>query len=169
MGRYVLDFQEIDQTQVAIAGGKGAHLAELSRIEGVRVPPGFCVTTDAFRRIMEQSPTFDDQLERLSCLTPDEQDAIREVSLRIRRTIEGITIPGDVAAAIEHSLARLGNQTGYAVRSSATLEDSPTTSFAGQHDTYLNIAGPAAVLEHVGALEGDGASVFRTSCWSFKQ
>src|SRR5215218_1569425 len=52
MGCYVLDFQEIDQTQVAVVGGKGAHLGELSRIEGLRVPAGFCVTTDAFQRIM---------------------------------------------------------------------------------------------------------------------
>ena len=49
MGSYVLGFQEIDQTQVAVVGGKGAHLGELSRIEGIRVPAGFCVTTDAFR------------------------------------------------------------------------------------------------------------------------
>src|ERR1035441_1176633 len=55
MGSYVLGFQEIDQTQIAIVGGKGAHLGELSRIEGVRVPAGFCVTTDAFRRIMAEA------------------------------------------------------------------------------------------------------------------
>ena len=57
MGCYVLNFQEINQTQVAIVGGKGAHLAELSRIEGIRVPAGFCVTTDAFRRVNVRSPT----------------------------------------------------------------------------------------------------------------
>src|SRR5687768_3666354 len=56
MERYVLDFQEIDPTQVAVVGGKGAHLGELSRIEGVRVPAGFCVTTDAFRRILAEAP-----------------------------------------------------------------------------------------------------------------
>ena len=56
MTRYVLDFEEIDRTQVAKVGGKGAHLGELSRIEGVQVPPGFCVTTDAFRRIMAEAP-----------------------------------------------------------------------------------------------------------------
>ena len=52
MGSDVLGFEEIDRTQVAVVGGKGAHLGELSRIEGIRVPAGFCVTTDAFRRIM---------------------------------------------------------------------------------------------------------------------
>ena len=57
MGGYVLDLREIDQTQVAVVGGKGAHLGELSRIEGIRVPAGFCVTTDAFRRIIEDAPS----------------------------------------------------------------------------------------------------------------
>ena len=52
---YVLGFREIDDTQVAVVGGKGAHLGELSRIDGIRVPPGFCVTTDAFRRIMSDA------------------------------------------------------------------------------------------------------------------
>src|SRR5256886_15574084 len=71
MGRYVLGFQEIDQTQVAVVGGKGAHLGELSRIEGVRVPVGFCVTTDAFQRIMAEAPSIRslyDRLDRLSRL-----------------------------------------------------------------------------------------------------
>ena len=56
MGGYVLGFEDIDQTQVALVGGKGAHLGELSRIAGIHVPPGFCVTTDAFRRIIEEAP-----------------------------------------------------------------------------------------------------------------
>src|SRR5262245_15510292 len=108
MGRYVLDFQEIDRTQVAAAGGKGAHLGERARIEGIRVPSGFCITTDAFRRIVTEAPTMDDQLDRLSRLKPDEREAIRAVSAEIRRTLEGIAMPEDLAATIEHSLARLG-------------------------------------------------------------
>ena len=64
MGRYVLSFEEIDQSQVEVVGGKGAHLGELSRIESVRVPAGFCVTTDAFQRIMAEAPSIDDQLTR---------------------------------------------------------------------------------------------------------
>jgi len=138
MGSYVLGFQEIDQTQVAIVGGKGAHLGELSRIEGIRVPAGFCVTTDAFRRIMAEAPSIDERLDRLSRLNPE-----------IRRTLEGIAIPDDLAAAIILALARLGEQAAYAVRSSATAEDLPTASFAGQQDTYLNVVGPAAILEHI--------------------
>ena len=149
MGSYVLGLQEIDQTQVALVGGKGAHLGELSRIEGIRVPAGFCVTTDAFRRIMAEAPSIDERLDRLSRLNPDDREAIRTLSAEIRRTVEGIAIPDDLAAAITGALARLGEQAAYAVRSSATAEDLPTASFAGQQDTYLNVVGPAAILQHV--------------------
>jgi rifampicin phosphotransferase len=146
---YVWGLQEIDETQVAVVGGKGAHLGELSRIEGIRVPPGFCVTTDAFRRIMGEAPSIDDRLDRLSRLNADDREGIRTLSAEIRRTLEGIAIPDDLAAAITRALARLGEQAAYAVRSSATAEDLPTASFAGQQDTYLNVVGPAAILQHV--------------------
>ncbi|HEX6865306.1 MAG TPA: PEP/pyruvate-binding domain-containing protein, partial [Thermoanaerobaculia bacterium] len=152
MSCYVLDFQEIDRTQVAVVGGKGAHLGELSRIDGVRVPAGFCVTTEAFQRILAEAPSIPplhDRLDRLSRLKPDDREAIRAQSAEIRRTLEGIAIPGDLAAAITNALARLGGQAAYAVRSSATAEDLPTASFAGQQDTYLNVVGPAAILQHV--------------------
>src|ERR1700704_1165492 len=131
MGCYVLGFQEIDQTQVAVVGGKGANLGELSRIEGLRVPAGFCVTTDAFQRIMAEAPSIDDRLDRLSRLKPDAPEAIRALNPEIRRTLEGIATPDDLAAAITRPLAGLGEQAGYAVRSSATAEDLPTASFAG--------------------------------------
>src|SRR5439155_25885994 len=109
MGCYVLGFQEIDQTQVAVVGGKGAHLGELSRIEGIRVPAGFCVTTDAFQRIMAEAPSIDDPIDRLSRLNfkKDDREAISELSAEIRRTVEGIAIPHDLAAAITRPLARL--------------------------------------------------------------
>src|ERR671930_2131828 len=89
MGCYVLGFQEIDQTQVAVVGGKGAQLGELSRIDGIRVPAGFCVTTDAFQRIMAEAPSIDDRLDRLSRLNADDREAIRTLSAEIRRTLEG--------------------------------------------------------------------------------
>ena len=66
--RYVLGFEEIDRAQIAVVGGKGAHLGELSRIAGIRVPAGFCVTTAAFRRITAEVPSFDDHLDRLALL-----------------------------------------------------------------------------------------------------
>jgi phosphoenolpyruvate synthase/pyruvate phosphate dikinase len=145
----VLDLQDVGDTQVAVVGGKGAHLGELSRIEGIRVPAGFCVTTDAFRRIMAEAPSMEDRLDRLSRLNPDDREAIRALSTEIRQALEGVAIPDDVAAAVTGALARLGEQAAYAVRSSATAEDLPTASFAGQQDTYLNVVGPAAILQAI--------------------
>jgi len=150
--RYVLGLEEIDKTQVAVVGGKGANLGELSRIEGIHVPAGFCVTTDAFRRIMTTAPWIDDQLDqldRLSRLDPGDRQAIRTLSAEIRRALSRIAIPDDLAAAIARSVTRLGEQAAYAVRSSATAEDLPTASFAGQQDTYLNVVGLAAILKHI--------------------
>ncbi len=146
---YVLGFQEIDQTRVAVVGGKGAQLGELSRIAGIRVPAGFCVTTDAFRRLMAGALSIDDLLERLSHLGSDDRESIRTLSAEIRRSLEAVAIPEDVAAAVTGALARLGDEAAYAVRSSATAEDLPTASFAGQQDTYLNIVGPEAILQHL--------------------
>jgi phosphoenolpyruvate synthase/pyruvate phosphate dikinase len=147
--RYVLGLGEIGKTQVALAGGKGAQLGELSRIEGIRLPAGFCVTTDAFRRITATAPRLGDQLGRLSRLDPGARPEIRTLSAEIRRTLEEIAIPDDLAAAITRSVTRLGEQAACAVRSSATAEDLPTASFAGQQDTFLNVVGPAAILRHV--------------------
>ncbi|MFE0148512.1 rifamycin-inactivating phosphotransferase [Nonomuraea sp. NPDC059007] len=146
--KYVWDLREADETKVAVVGGKAAHLGGLSRIDGVRVPAGFCVTTAAFRRIMAEA-SIDDPLDRLSRLNPDDREAIRTLSAEIRRSIEGRAIPDDLAAAITGALGRLGEQAACAVRSSATAEDLPTASFAGQQDTYLNIVGQEAILRHV--------------------
>ena len=147
--RHVLGLEEIDSTQVALVGGKAASLGELARIDGVRVPAGFCVTTDAFRRMVAEAPAFDDQLDRLSHLGPDDQDLIRTLSAEIRRDLEAIPIPDDLGAAITSSLARLGEEAAHAVRSSATSEDLPRASFAGQHDTYLGIVGSEAILQQI--------------------
>ncbi|MFF1259472.1 rifamycin-inactivating phosphotransferase [Streptomyces sp. NPDC058321] len=164
--QYVLDLEDIDGTQIAVVGGKGAHLGGLSRIEGIRVPGGFCVTTDAFRRIIAEAPSIDDRLDRLSRLNPDDREAIRTLSAEIRRTIEEIAIPGDLGAAITRALALLGDQTAYAVRSSATAEDLPTASFAGQQDTYLNVIGPTEILQHVSRC---WASLFTERAVTYRQ
>ena len=147
---YVSTLRETNRNHVSVVGGKGAQLGTLSHIDGVRVPDGFCVTTDAWRRIMAQTPSIDVMLDRLGCLDPDDRDAIRVSSAQIRDAIEATAIPSDVAAAIRTHLARLGEQTAYAVRSSATAEDLPGASFAGQQDSYLNVVGPAEILRHVG-------------------
>ncbi len=147
--QYVVDLAEVAGIQVAAVGGKAAHLGELSRIEGIRVPAGFCVTTDAFRRVVAHVPSIDEQLDELARAAPDDRETIRTLGARLRRAVEGAAVPGDVAEAITRALARFGEWAAYAVRSSATAEDLPTASFAGQQDTYLNVVGPAAVLEHV--------------------
>ena len=140
----VLDLEAIDATQAALAGGKGANLGELSRIDGINVPRGFCVTTDAFRRVVAEA-SIDDRLDRLARLDADDRDAIRALSAEIRQSIEGVAVPDDVAAALTRAI----EAGAYAVRSSATAEDLPTASFAGQQDSYLNVVGADAILEHV--------------------
>ena len=145
----VLDLREIDQTQVAAVGGKGARLGELARVEGVRVPAGFGVTTDAFRRIVAKAPMIDEGLDRLALLNPADREAIGTVSAGIRQALEAVEVPGDLSAAITAALVARGEGSAWAVRSSATSEDSPTASFAGQQDTYLNVVGPAAVLSRI--------------------
>ncbi|MFD5718187.1 rifamycin-inactivating phosphotransferase [Streptomyces sp. NPDC127036] len=164
--QYVLDLQEVDETQVAVVGGKGAQLGELSRIEGIRAPAGFCVTTEAFRRIVAETSSLDDQLDRLSRSAPDDREGIRALSARIRRTIEEVAVPEELVAAISRALGRHGEQAAYAVRSSATAEDLPTVSFAGQQDTYLNVMGVTAVLQHVSRC---WASLFTERAVAYRQ
>ncbi|EYT80903.1 phosphoenolpyruvate synthase, partial [Streptomyces sp. Tu 6176] len=163
--QYVLDLQEIhageagqrtggaggaefDRT-AALVGGKAAGLGRLAGIEGVRVPGGFCVMTHAFRRVLAAAPSLGGLLDRLARLGPDDGEAVRALGAEIRRTVEGTAVPDDIAAQVSRALARDGEGTAYAVRSSATAEDLPTASFAGQQDTYLNVVGTEAVLAHI--------------------
>jgi pyruvate,water dikinase len=149
MKTYVLGFHDIDKTKLTVVGGKGANLGELSKIEGIRVPDGFCLSTEAFKRIVGETSSINELLHQLSLLTAGDRDKIRELSGEIRRVIEGIAIPEDITEDITRLLNTLGEKDAYAVRSSATAEDLPTTSFAGQQDTYLNIIGREAILKHI--------------------
>src|SRR5579859_2483839 len=148
MNKYVLSFQEIDRTKFMAAGGKGANLGELYRIKGIEVPDGFCVTTGAFKKITETNPELNSLLDELARLKAEEISTISEVSAKIRRLIERIPIPKDIAEEIAGYLTKFGEKDAFAVRSSATAEDLPTASFAGQQDTYLNIIGKEAILHH---------------------
>lgn len=149
MNSYVLGFQEIDKTKLMIVGGKGANLGELSGIEGIRVPEGFCVTTEAYIRTIGQTPEVNVLFDQLAPLKADERERIAEISGKIRRIIEETGIARDIKEEIARYLARLGGESPYAVRSSATAEDLPNASFAGQQDTYLNIIGKEAILKHI--------------------
>jgi rifampicin phosphotransferase len=149
MTTYVLGFQDIDRSTWPVVGGKGANLGELARIDGIRVPDGFCVTTDAIREITRGHGELDGLLHDLSRLDATARSAISETSARIGRVIEETPMPQAVASAIAERVAKVGEGHAYAVRSSATAEDLPTASFAGQHDTYLNVIGTQSVLAHV--------------------
>jgi len=149
MNSYVLGFQDIDKTKLAMVGGKGANLGVLSRIEGIQVPEGFCVTTEAYKEVIGNNGEFNSLLDQLSLLKADNREGIGAISAKIRRVIEGIAIPEDINNEITRHLAQLGEKNAYAVRSSATAEDLPAASFAGQQDTYLNITGKEAILKHI--------------------
>jgi pyruvate,water dikinase len=146
--KYVLSFNEIDKTKLLVVGGKGANLGELSRIEGIRVPEGFCVSTEAYKRITEQNIEFKLLIEQLSLLQVSDREKISEIGRQIRIVIEGIEVEKSIEKEIIEHISKLGEGNAYAVRSSATAEDLPTASFAGQQDTYLNIRGAKEILKH---------------------
>ncbi|HHK5563290.1 TPA: phosphoenolpyruvate synthase [Bacillus thuringiensis] len=149
MSSFVLDFQEIENTQLSLVGGKGLNLGELTNIQGIQVPEGFCVTTVGYEKAIEQNEELQTLLQQLTKLKMEERAQIGEMSKKIREVIMAVEIPTDVVEAVAHYLSRFGNEHAYAVRSSATAEDLPYASFAGQQDTYLNIIGEEAILQHV--------------------
>ncbi|MCY9590608.1 phosphoenolpyruvate synthase [Paenibacillus chitinolyticus] len=165
MSSLVLGFQEMEKTQLSLVGGKGLNLGELSKLEGIQVPEGFCVTTAGYRKAIEQNETYQALLNRLTLLKADDRDQIGEISRKIRNIIRGAEIPSDVVTAVAHYLSRFGEEHAYAVRSSATAEDLPHASFAGQQDTYLNIIGVDAILQHISkcwaSLFTDRAVIYR--------
>ncbi|MED0981570.1 phosphoenolpyruvate synthase [Bacillus paramycoides] len=165
MSSFVLDFQEIQKTQLSLVGGKGLNLGELSNIQGIQVPEGFCVTTVGYEKAIEQNEAFQALLNQLTRLKIEDRDQIGEISKKIRETIMEVEIPSNVAEVVARYLSRFGNEHAYAVRSSATAEDLPYASFAGQQDTYLNIIGKEDILQHVrkcwASLFTDRAVIYR--------
>jgi rifampicin phosphotransferase len=149
MSSYVLSFQHIDKTKLPFVGGKGANLGELARIDGIHVPDGFCITTEAYKKIIAETPLINELLDKLSLLKVEQRDAINELSSAIRKTIKLTAIPPDIKEEVVKLLAGFGEHNAYAIRSSATAEDLPTASFAGQQDTYLNVIGKEEVLKHI--------------------
>ncbi|GCF68865.1 phosphoenolpyruvate synthase [Bacillus paranthracis] len=149
MSSFVLDFQEIEKGQLSLVGGKGLNLGELSNIQGIQVPEGFCVTTVGYEKAIEQNEELPTLLQQLTKLELEDRAQIGEMSKEIREVIMAVQIPTDVVEAVTQYLSRFGNEHAYAVRSSATAEDLPYASFAGQQDTYLNIIGKEAILQHV--------------------
>lgn len=138
----ILDFKEIDHTQLSLVGGKGANLGALSKIEGIQVPEGFCITTEVYKDIIKDLPLQDMQASS------------------IRAAIERVQVPDEIVAFV----SSLSEDETYAVRSSATAEDLPAASFAGQQDTYLNVK-KEQVLAHISmcwaSLFTDRAVIYR--------
>ncbi|MBV9265794.1 MAG: hypothetical protein JO061_06470, partial [Acidobacteriaceae bacterium] len=130
-------------------GGKGASLARLASA-GLPVPPGFHITTDAYRYFAAENHLGDEILSAAAQVQTSDATALDRVSAQIQSLIAQATISDDLAAEIRQGYGALGSgNPPVAVRSSATAEDSPEMSFAGQHDTYLNVRGADSVLDAV--------------------
>lgn len=165
MSDLVLGFQEMDKTQLLLVGGKGLNLGRLSKIQGIQVPEGFCVTTVGYQKAIEHNEAYHALLDQLTMLKAEDREQISEISRKLRHIIMEAEIPSDVVEAVTQYLSRYGDEHAYAVRSSATAEDLPHASFAGQQDTYLNIIGKGAILQHISkcwaSLFTDRAVIYR--------
>lgn len=149
MNSYVLSFKDMKSNNLSEVGGKGLNLGELSKIEGIKVPDGFCVTTNAYKKAIEGNSEINVLLDKLSIVKAEEREAIIKLSESIRNIIEHITIDKGIEEEINRELLKHDDNQGYAIRSSATAEDLPHASFAGQQDTYLNIIGKKEILDHI--------------------
>lgn len=146
---FILPFARIGSDNLARGGGKGANLGALAAV-GFPVPPGFCVTTDAFSAFLAGLANSDAYFADLDRLDGNDIDATRSAAGAIRAALDSVLIPPTVADAIVSAWKELGGpEDPLAVRSSATAEDLPGASFAGQQDTYLNIRGQDALLDSV--------------------
>ncbi|MCX4246157.1 phosphoenolpyruvate synthase [Paraliomyxa miuraensis] len=144
----VVDLAEIGADDLPRVGGKGVNLGILAAA-GLPVPSGFCATTAAFDRFMAQDPGLSGLLDALERLDPDDVQGVREHAGRLRTHLRGLPVPTEVRDAVQLAWQRAGSEHAYAVRSSATLEDLPQASFAGQQDTYLQIRGGEAIVERM--------------------
>jgi pyruvate,water dikinase len=169
---WVLWFDDLDLTDVPRVGGKNASLGEMRRAlgpRGIRVPNGFATTADAYRRFLSEAgldPLID---ESLSGLDIQQIDRLQSAGRLVRTAILNARLPDDIASAVRAAYHRLEEEYGphcdVAVRSSATAEDLPEASFAGQQETYLNIHGEGMLLDAVrrcfASLFTDRAIVYR--------
>jgi pyruvate, water dikinase len=169
----VLWFEDFGIADVPIVGGKNASLGEMIRHlirKGIRIPNGFATTAQAYRRFLEFNG-LDAKLRKLfTGLSVEDLNQLRQVGSQARALILEASFPEDLDRAIRDGYARLcdqyGSNTDVAIRSSATAEDLPDASFAGQHETYLNVQGVSAVLE---ACKKCFASIFTDRAFYYRQ
>ncbi len=143
--RYILFFDEIDQKDLSLVGGKGANLGEMTKA-GFPIPYGFCVTTEGYKEFLQHNNLSDfiSQIIKEACL-----ENISQIGEEIRTKLKDSEIPNHVEQDIVKAFNKAGADSYYAVRSSATAEDLAFASFAGQQDTYLNIKGEKVLLDSI--------------------
>ncbi len=151
---YVRFFEELGIGDVPLVGGKNASLGELYRElsgDGVLVPNGFATTSQAYRDMLDQADAWGHLHEALDSFDPNDVAGLARSGKRAREVVYGAGLPDDLAREILAGYRRLqeeyGEDVSLAVRSSATAEDLPTASFAGQQETYLNVRGDQSLLD----------------------
>lgn len=154
MSEYIKWFSELSIEDVDVVGGKNASLGEMYQNlsgEGIRIPNGFAITADAYRAILDANDAWKKLHTQLDGMDPDNVGQLQERGKRCREIIHKCTLPDDLVIQIKSAYAQLkaeyGEDVTLAVRSSATAEDSPEASFAGQNDSYLNISSLEALLD----------------------
>ena len=152
--RYIRSFEETGIEDIGLVGGKNAALGELYRNltpQGVKVPNGFAITADAYRYVLDRAKAWGPLRDALEGLKPDDMEDLARRGRRAREIVYSAPLPDDLKREIVQAYRALQSQYGQdvslAVRSSATAEDLPTASFAGQQDTYLNVHGDEQVLD----------------------
>ena len=152
--RFIRFFKDLTIDDVPLVGGKNASLGEMYREltpKGVRIPNGFAITAEAYRYMLDQSGSWEALHQALDGLDPDDVSDLARRGAHAREIVYGAGLPADLQQEILDAYHKLESEyegdITLAVRSSATAEDLPTASFAGQQDTYLNVAGDAALLD----------------------
>jgi pyruvate,water dikinase len=150
---YVLNFERLDKTSLAMVGGKNASLGEMIKA-GIRVPPGFAVTTDSYLYFITEAEIKDKIYAVLIDLNPEDVKALNNAAAEVQELILDTPIPDEIQKAIADGYLQLCDTCEMevlpvAVRSSATAEDLPTASFAGQQDTYLWVEGTDKLIQNV--------------------
>ncbi|WP_048191585.1 phosphoenolpyruvate synthase [Methanobacterium sp. SMA-27] len=151
--KHVEFFEELRKEDVAVAGGKGANLGELTHA-GIPVPPGFVVTSKTYDQFIKETGIFDEIMDILDALDVNKNKELQASAVKIKKIITETTMPDEIKTIIIEAYNALCHRIGkddvfVAIRSSATAEDLPEASFAGQQDTYLNIRGSEDVVEYV--------------------
>ena len=155
-GNYIRWFAELGMADVPLVGGKNASLGEMFcelTAQGVRVPNGFAITAQAYRHVLDRAEAWPALHEALDGLNSSDLDDLARRAQKAREIVYGAKLPDDLVAQIKDAYARLraeyGEDMTVAVRSSATAEDLPSASFAGQHESFLNVSGEARLLDAV--------------------